>query len=185
MSDILYSLFDPLKDSIKSIPNLPGNYIVTLRKESCLPDIEITPTFKKFRGLNVIYTGLAGTSLRDQDARKHFRGNAGSSILRKSIGSLFGYELVPRDSKYEDNKKTKYGKENEGLLSEWMTRNFLFFYYPNSDFQGLEDLLIQKYNPPLNLDKNHNQVNEEFRKKLSMLRNKALYQSFNPKYSKE
>lgn len=181
MNDILFSLFDPLKDSIKSIPNLPGNYIVTLRKESCLPDIEITPTFKKFRGLNVIYTGLAGASLRDRDTKKHFRGNAGSSTLRKSIGCLFGYELIPRDKKYEDNKKTKFRKEDEGLLSEWMTRNLLLFYYLNSDLHSLEELLIQKYNPPLNLDKNFNQVNEEFRKKLSMLRNRPLYQSFNPK----
>lgn len=179
MNDILFVRFDPLEDSIESVPNLPGNYIVTLRKGISLPDIGITPFFTMFQGMNVIYIGLAGTSLQDRDIKKHFKGNAGSSTLRKSIGCLFGYELIPRDSQFKKNKKTKFSKEDEILLSTWMTHNLLLFYYPNTDYISFEEKLIQKYNPPLNLDKNMNPINKEFRAKLSLLRNVVPCQDSN------
>lgn len=179
MNDTLFVRFDPLEDYIESVPNLPGNYIVTLRKGTSLPDIGVTPIFTIFQNMNVIYTGVAGTSLQDRDIKKHFKGSAGSSTLRKSIGCLFGYKLIPRDNQFKKNKKTKFSKEDESQLSTWMTHNLLLFYYPNTDYISLEERLIQKYNPPLNLDKNLNPINKECRAKLSLLRNIAPCQDSN------
>ena len=86
-----FRIFDPLKDDVNTVPTLSGNYIFALRKNSKLPDIGIPVIYTKFRDYEVIYVGLASTSLRDRDVEKHFNGNAGSSTLRKSLGCLFGY----------------------------------------------------------------------------------------------
>lgn len=180
MNNIAFTLFNPLKDNIETVTNLPGNYIITLREDSNLPNIGIDVTFHTFQGMDVIYTGLAGSSLQDRDVKKHFNGNAGSSTLRKSLGCLFGYELIPRDRNFDKNKKTKFNQEDENQLTIWMKHNLLVFYYPNENYKSLEEKLIQKYNPPLNLDKNHNVVNKEFRQKLSLLRNAEVRLAFSP-----
>ena len=76
-----FRIFDPLKDDVNTVPTLSGNYIFALRKNSKLPDIGIPVIYTKFRDYEVIYVGLASTSLRDRDVEKHFNGNAGSSTL--------------------------------------------------------------------------------------------------------
>jgi len=104
ITDIL-QIFDPLKDNVNTVPALPGNYIFVLRKNRKLPNVGIPVTYTKFREYEVIYVGLASGSLKDRDVKKHFNGNAGGSTLRKSLGCLFGYNLIPRDSNYNSNGK--------------------------------------------------------------------------------
>ena len=171
-------VFDPLKDDVNTVPALSGNYIFALRKNSKLPDIGIPITYTKFEDYEVIYVGLASNNLKDRDVKKHFNGNAGSSTLRKSLGCLFGYNLIPRDSHYNSNGKTKFSAADENKLSDWIRTNLLLFYYPNKDFVNVESDLIQSLNPPLNLDKNDNAINSEFRKHLSKLRNKKNVLSY-------
>ena len=104
--------FDPQTQLSSILPDSPGNYIVCLRKGSDLPEIGIEYEVKSFQGLRVIYTGIAGKSLRKRDYRQHFNGNAGGSTLRKSIGSLFGYKKIPRD-KDPNSGKTKFSGQDE------------------------------------------------------------------------
>lgn len=174
-----FRIFDPLKDDVNTVPALPGNYIFALRENSKLPDIGIPVTYTKFRDYEVIYVGLASDSLKDRDIKKHFNGNAGRSTLRKSLGCLFGYNLIPRDSHYNSNGKTKFNVTDESKLSDWMKTNLLLFYYPNKEFDNIESFLIQDLNSPLNLDKNHNVINSEFRKHLTKLRNNKPKQHYN------
>lgn len=174
-----FRFFDPLKDDINTVPALSGNYIFCLRKNSRLPDIGIPVTYTKFRDYEVIYVGLASDSLKDRDIKKHFNGNAGKSTLRKSLGCLFGYNLIPRDSNYNSNGKTKFNDTDESKLSDWMKINLLLFYYPNIEFDCIESCLIKDLNPPLNLDKNHSVINSEFRKQLTKLRNSKPYYCYN------
>jgi hypothetical protein len=165
-----FRLFDPTKNTSEQIPDSSGNYIVCLRKDSKLPDIGIEFEMKPYQGFKVIYTGIAGTSLRKRDFRQHFTGNnAGSSTLRKSIGSLFGYSKIARD-KNASNGKTKFNISDEIKLSGWMMKNLLLYVKTNSNPDELENELITILNPPLNLSKNKNFINQEFRKKLSELR---------------
>lgn len=90
--------FDPHIDKDSIIADSRGNYIICLKKNSKLPAVSITPRLTTFEGLSVIYTGIAGSSLRSRDFKQHFKGNnAGRSTLRKSLGVLFGYE--------QENKK--------------------------------------------------------------------------------
>lgn len=167
-----FTLFDPKIHDSNDIPDNPGNYIVCLNEGSKLPSIGIECQMKSFQNLNVIYTGIAGKSLRKRDYRQHFTGNnAGSSTLRKSLGSLFGYPKIARD-KDPTNGKTKFKENDEIKLSEWMKRNLVIYYKSNLNPDKLEDELIKEYNPPLNLSKNKNIKNLNYRKRLSQLRRK-------------
>ena len=167
-----FILFDPNKHSSNHIPDNPGNYIICLKKGSKLPDIGVNYEMKTFERLNVIYTGIAGKSLRKRDYRQHFTGNnAGSSTLRKSLGSMFGFPKIARD-KDPDNGKTKFKERDEIQLSEWMQSNLVLYFKRNLNPDDIENDLISELNPPLNLSKNKNIVNREFRNKLSELRNK-------------
>lgn len=162
--------FDPKLDKEAKIDNSCGNYILCLRKNSKLPTVPISPTLTKFEGLNVIYTGIAGRSLRTRDFRQHFKGNnAGRSTLRKSLGVLFGYKLIPRD-KDPNTGKTKFNTEDEQKLTEWMLANLIMFFLPTTDFNSIEIKLINEFNPPLNIKDNHNDINADFRRLLSGLR---------------
>ncbi len=162
--------FDPKTDSETRIVNSSGNYILCLRKNSKLPTVSIKPIMTDFEGLQVIYTGIASGSLRTRDFNQHFKGNnSGRSTLRKSLGVLFGYKQIPRDSNPATGK-TKFSNSDELKLTEWMCVNLIMFFLPTSDFSSIEIELINHFNPPLNLKDNSNVINYDFRRLLSSLR---------------
>ena len=167
-----FKLFDPEKHSSNHIPDKPGNYIICLKKNSHLPNIVVDYEMKLYQDLRVIYTGIAGTSLRKRDYKQHFTGNnAGGSTLRKSIGSMFGYAKIARDID-PSNGKTKFNEIDEIKLSKWMKSNLILFFKPNLELNEIECQFIDEFNPPLNLAKNSNSINKEFRKRLSEIRTK-------------
>jgi hypothetical protein len=162
--------FDPQTDRETKVENGPGIYLICLRNNSTLPPVSIKPILTSFEELEVIYTGIAGGSLRTRDYRQHFKGNnAGRSTLRKSLGVLFGYKQIPRD-KDGSLKKTKFNDENEKILSTWMGGNLIMYSLLTQDYEDIEKELINHFNPPLNLKDNHNIINLEFRQLLSQLR---------------
>ena len=166
-------LFDPMTMDSSMLPNVAGNYVFLLRKGSQLPKVDIEPKIPEVtldgNTYQAIYTGIASKSLRKRDYRNHFVGNnASRSTLRKSIGSLFGYDLIPR--KEGDLKHEKFKPADEEKLTEWMMSNLLLAFVENADPKPLEEKLIAELNPPLNLEKNTNMMNKEFRALLSKLR---------------
>ncbi len=174
LDDFKINRFDPTKDSETIIANSSGNYILCLKKNSELPNVSIKPILTNFEGLQVIYTGIASKSLRTRDFRQHFKGNnAGSSTLRKSLGVLFNYQLIPRD-KDPTTGKTKFAISDEIKLSKWMCDNLIMYFLPTSDFNSIEIELINHFNPPLNLKDNRNIINFDFRRLLSSLRARKI-----------
>ena len=168
-----FKIFDPMTMDSNMLPNVAGNYIFLLRKGSQLPQVDINPQIPEVtldgNTYQAIYTGIARKCLRNRDYRNHFVDNdASRSTLRKSIGSLFGYDLIPR--KEGDSKHEKFKPADEEKLTEWMMSNLLLAFVENADPKSMEDKLIAELNPPLNLEKNHNKVNAEFRALLSKLR---------------
>ena len=168
-----FKLFDPMTMDSNTLPNVAGNYVFLLRKGSQLPKVDIEPQIPEFsldgNTYQAIYTGIASKSLRKRDYRNHFVDNdASRSTLRKSIGSLFGYDLILR--KESDTKHKRFQPADEEKLTEWMMSNLLLAFVENADPESMEDKLIAELNPPLNLDKNDNTVNAEFRALLSKLR---------------
>ena len=170
-------LFDPMTMDSSMLPNVAGNYVFLLRKGSQLPKVDIEPQIPEFsldgNTYQAIYTGIASKSLRKRDYRNHFVDNdASRSTLRKSIGSLFGYDLILR--KESDTKHKRFQPADEEKLTEWMMSNLLLAFVENANPKPLEDELIAELNPPLNLDKNDNTVNAEFRALLSKLRRRHV-----------
>lgn len=166
-------LFDPMTMDNSMLPNVAGNYVFLLRKGSQLPKVDIEPKIPEVtldgNTYQAIYTGIASKSLRKRDYRNHFVGNDASySTLRKSIGSLFGYDLILR--KESDTKHKRFKPDDEEKLTKWMISNLILVFVENANPEPLEVKLIAELNPPLNLDKNHNMVNKEFRALLSKLR---------------
>lgn len=168
-----FTEFDPLKTSIDKIPSCEGNYIVVLRDESNLPKdkINIEPKFSEYNKHRVIYTGIS-INLRKRDIDNHLNGTAGKSTLRKSLGVLFGYQLIPRD-KNKITNKTTLKDDDEAKLSSWMKNNLLFYHCANNKSETYEIELIKKYDPPLNLDKKQvpkDSENKTYRDAVSVLR---------------
>lgn len=172
-----FKLFDPMTMDSNTLPNVAGNYVFLLRKGSQLPKVDIEPKIPEVtldgNTYQAIYTGIASKSLRRRDYRAHFIGNdASRSTLRKSIGSLFGYDLILR--KENDKRHKKFKPNDEEKLTKWMKNNLLLAFVENADPESMEDKLIAELNPPLNLDKNDNTVNAEFRALLSKLRRRHV-----------
>ncbi len=165
--------FDPAIDQSSSLPNIAGNYLVCLKSLSKLPAASIVPKINTFDGLDVIYTGIASKSLRTRDYKTHFQGNAGRSTLRKSLGVLFGYKLIPRD-RDPTTGKTKFCDAHESILSKWMRENLVIYFLECSEYLKVEMALIERFNPPLNLQGCNSRVNQAFRKLLSSLRSSMV-----------
>ncbi len=162
--------FDPILNNENEIDDKAGNYIICLREKSSLPKTKIDPSYHYFNNYKVIYNGISSNSLRTRDYRQHFKGNnAGRSTLRKSLGVLFGYDKIPR-SKGESKGRIKFNEIDEQKLTEWMNKNLVMFFYSTNDYEEMELMLINYFNPPLNLKDNHNEVNKEFRAMISDLR---------------
>lgn len=161
--------FAPLKTDKSLIPDEPGVYIIVLRKKSKLPKADLDCIYTKIFDKEVIYVGISSKSLQKRDYRQHFNGNAGSSTFRKSLGSLLRFNKISR-SLTRDDGKTKFNEKDESFISTWMKNNLEFYYLSHPNYASIEIFLIENLNPPLNLSKNYNQTNLEFRSLLSTLR---------------
>lgn len=178
-----YKMFDPTNLERGLPPENPGNYIFLLRSGVKLPEgmIKTQPSFTtlNFEGTDyeVLYTGVTSKTLYERVFKTHlFGNNAGKSTLRKSIGSLFGYPFICRDKNPNPSRtpKTKFKEEDERELTQWMKKNLLVLVTPNANYDEDETELIEAFNPPLNLDKNSNIVNFEYRMKIKKLRNRPI-----------
>ena len=92
--------------------------------------------------------------------------------MSKSLGVLFGYQLIPRD-KNKITNKTTFKDDDEAKLSSWMKNNLLFYHCANNKSETYEIELIKKYDPPLNLDKKQvpkDSENKTYRDAVSVLR---------------
>jgi hypothetical protein len=170
LKQLAENTFDPHYEEYNKVHDCPGNYIMCLKANSELPTLSIQPVLTKFNGLKVIYTGIASKSLRKRDYKQHFQGNnAGRSTLRKSLGVLFGYPLIPRD-KDPLTGKTKFPDADEAKLTEWMCKNLVMYFLPTSSYVDTELELIRHFDPPLNLKDCSFGENTSFREMLSQLR---------------
>ena len=174
-----FILFNPVTGSPKEIPEGAGNYFVVLKEGHSLPDVGLPVVMAKFRWMDIVYTGVAGPSsgLRRRITWAHFGDNAGRSTLRLTLGVLMGFKPIPRDVSNPHNGHTRFLPEEEKRLTDWMKDNLLVYFFPNDDYEAVEEELIASLNPPLNLMKNHNPVNSELRSHISYLRSLVQYDS--------
>lgn len=144
------SLIIELNDHSKAI--LEKYKGVPFPNDRALPVVSNLTSFDyKKEKYNVVYVGKSSKSLRIRDYKQHFTGTAGNSTIRKSLGCLLGFKLIPRDINSPQNGKTTFGEFDERTLTEWMKDNLLLFYYANNDYANVEKELIRIYNPPLSI----------------------------------
>lgn len=162
---------DPKHQDLNSISHQNGIYIFTLRKGCNIPDTQNKPEYKLYEGQRVLYIGQTKSGLNSRINKKHFNGRAGSSTLRKSLGCLLGFKLIPRSKKNPDDGKTTLEKCDEIKLSQWMRDNLIVYYaIVLDDIDSAENKFINSYSPPLNLSKVPMDRNQGFRSELSSLR---------------
>ena len=160
--------YDPLVDSLESIPEAPGSVIFVLRYMSSIYQLA-GMDLKEFEGLDVLFVGDS-ENLRKRIAFDHFRGDSSRSSLRISLGCLLEMVQIPR-GKTPDGVHFRFSKDDEQWLTQWMKENLLV-YYQVTPFHGqLTQLLMSAYNPPLNLE-NTSSDRQQFRKELIELRSK-------------
>jgi hypothetical protein len=182
---ILENEYDPSTHDITQVPDHSGIYFICIKSNANIPD-SLNQLINKFivqiseckNNQRLIYIGIAGArnprtaSLRRRDCHDHFYGNnAGISTLRKSLGTLFGYTLVPRSNNPSD-KKTKFSLSDEILLTKWMSESLLMYYKECNNPNEYEDILIEYFNPPLNIRGNKCLINKAFREWLEKARSK-------------
>jgi len=94
-----------------------------------LPDVGHPVQMAKFRGMDILYTGVAGPSsgLRRRITWAHFGNNAGRSTLRLSLGVLLGFTPIPRDAGKPFNGHVRFCPDEETRLTTWMKDNLLVF----------------------------------------------------------
>lgn len=167
-----FILYNPVTGSPQEIPTGAGNYILVFREGRSLPDTGLHVQMAKFRGMDILYTGVAGPSsgLRRRITWAHFGNNAGRSTLRLSLGVLLGFTPIPRDTKNPGNGHVRFCPDEEARLTAWMKDNLLVYYFSNDSYEEMEDEMIATLNPPLNLSKNANPVNSEIRALISLRR---------------
>ena len=166
-----YIKFDPKHQDFGRISSLDGVYIIALREGCNIPQSAIKPSYRLHDGLKVLYVGKTNQGLNSRIGKTHFNGTAGRSTLRKSLGCLFGYKLIPRSKNNPNDGKTTFETCDEERLSKWMRDNLIVFYATAiNDIKSVENELIHSYSPPLNLQQVPLDDNKEFRAYLTSLR---------------
>lgn len=142
--------------SSDAIPNEAGIYCIKLRERFTLPS-----KFGKIREDRIIYIGKASTSLRKRLWEEELNHKRAATFFR-SIGAMLDY-LPPKGSLY--GKKTrnyKFSLEDTDKIQKWMKQSLRvnFIKVENSEIDNIEDSLIKKYTPLVNISKNPNASEE-------------------------
>ncbi len=145
--------------SADAIPNESGIYCIKLREGSTLPS-----KYGKIREDRIIYIGIASKSLRERLWEEELNHKRAATFFR-SIGAMLDY-LPPKGSLY--GKKTrnyKFSLEDTDKIQKWMKQSLRvnFIKVENSEIDNIEDSLIKKYTPLVNISKNP-KASEELKK---------------------
>ena len=123
------------------LPRSPGVYALFLRENSSLPGI--VPLEE-----GLIYVGLGGSLAK----RCHFSGKTEGHSPRRSLAALLWDELS-LEPELGANGNYKLSKSSEKVLDAWMHENLLMAFDTSDDIETVEEVLIRRLAPPLNLNK--------------------------------
>lgn len=142
------------------VPKAPGLYAWYFNN---VPFDIPTDCCLRYSGLTLLYIGIAPqetargkspskATLRSR-IKNHMRGNAYSSTLRLSLGSLLSEELEIKLRCVGSRKRMTFFR-GEAKLSEWLERNAFVAWTVTSTPWILEKVLIDTISLPLNLQHN-------------------------------
>ena len=132
------------------VPDVPGLYCIKLRKGVRLP-----AKFGKVRENGVIYIGQASTSLNQRFWKQELNHHGAATFFR-SIGAMLGY-LPPKGSLAgKSTRNYRFSPEDTEAIRNWMRQSLLVncVVVEPSSIDGIEEALIRKYCPLVNIAKN-------------------------------
>ena len=144
-------------DSI--IPDKPGLYCVRINDKSKLP-----PPFDKLladRGHNIIYIGIASTSLKRRFLGQELRAMGHGTFFR-SMGAILGFRPAKGSLTNKLNKRNyTFTRTDELKVIEWINKHLAVNWVEiEREFEKLETTLLNKYRPLVNISKNPSASNE-------------------------
>lgn len=134
--------------SADAIPNEAGIYCIKLREGSTLPS-----KFGKIREDRIIYIGKASTSLRKRLWEEELNHKKAATFFR-SIGAMLNY--LPKGSFGGKPSNYKFSNEDTDAIRKWMKQSLRvnFIKVKETEIINIEDSLIKKYTPLVNISKN-------------------------------
>lgn len=124
-----------------TLPSASGVYALFLRENSSLPNLVPLRS-------GLVYIGLG----RNLAHRCHFSGKTEGHSPRRSLAALLGREL-DLEPELGANGNYKLSRSSEERLNAWMHKNLLMAFNTCDDVEAVEDALIKRLAPPLNLTK--------------------------------
>lgn len=145
--------FKSINEIDSLVPDASGLYCIRITDVNRLP----SPfnSILKERNHNIIYIGIASQSLSKRFLNQELRAKGHGTFFR-SIGAVLGY-LPPKGSLVEKKNKRnyKFNPKDEEKIIDWMNTNLAVNWVEiNTNLENIETLLINKYEPLLNLAKN-------------------------------
>lgn len=141
------------------VPHCCGLYCIRIINKSKLPS-----PFNKIledREHNIIYIGIASTSLKSRFLNQELRANGHGTFFR-SVGAMLGYKPLKGSLINKANKRNfKFSPNDEKKIIEWINKNLVVNWIEiNENFETIETYLVKKYRPLLNIAKNPSAIIE-------------------------
>lgn len=143
--------------SADAIPNESGIYCIKLREGSTLPS-----KFGKIREHRIIYIGKASISLRKRLWEEELNHKKAATFFR-SIGAMLNY--LSEGSFGGKPTNYKFSDKDTDAIRKWMKQSLRvnFIKVKETEIISIEDALIKKYTPLVNISKNP-KASEELKK---------------------
>lgn len=135
------------------VPDTPGLYCIRISNPELLP-----PLFAqhlKERGHNILYIGIATTSLYQRFLGQELRARGHGTFFR-GMGAVLGFRPPKGSLRNKANKNNyTFSATNEKAIIAWINKHLLVNWVAfGGDFGDTETHLIQEYLPLLNTAKN-------------------------------
>lgn len=150
------------------VPAKAGVYCIKISNKNNLP----VPFDKLLaaRGHNIIYIGIASSSLKRRFLNQELRA-IGHGTFFRSIGAVLGFRPITGSLNDKKNKRNyTFSLADKEKIIEWINKNLIVNWVEiDNNFQAIESSLFCKYLPLLNFAKNPSALIE-----LSKLRAECL-----------
>ena len=159
--------FKAINDCESDIPDVPGLYCVRIKDPIALDTVFANVLAE--RNHTIIYIGIASKSLKKRFLNQELRAKGHGTFFR-SLGAVLGY--VPESGSLigkSNQNNYKFSSKSEQDIIKWIDENLLINWgIVSEDLNVIEDKLIKKHLPLLNIAGNPGALN-----KVRVLRNKC------------
>ena len=134
----------------RKVPDSPGIYCIKMRK-----GVLFTKVYGKIREDGIIYIGKAESSLKTRLWEQELYHKDHATFFR-SIGAMLG-KRPPKGSLYgKDSRNYEFDYMDTEFIKKWMRQSLLvnFIILPIEKIKDIEDKLIKKYCPLVNIKGN-------------------------------